>query len=45
MHGTKQSSFIRNAATLTITSLLLSGCLMGEEESKSDVQTYSQITT
>ena len=38
MHGTNQSSFIRNAATLTIISMLISGCLMGEEEAKSDVQ-------
>ncbi|MBU2677791.1 MAG: hypothetical protein KJP16_11975, partial [Gammaproteobacteria bacterium] len=36
MTGTDRSSFIRNAATLTIFSALLSGCLMGEEESKSD---------
>ena len=33
MHGTQQSSFIRNAATLTTLTFLLSGCLMGEEES------------
>jgi hypothetical protein len=31
MKGTRQSSFIRNTATLTFFSLLLSGCLMDDE--------------
>jgi len=33
--GTEQNSFIRNAATLTSICIVLSGCLMGEEDSKS----------
>ena len=36
MKGNRQSSFIRNTATLALFSILLSACLMGEEESKSD---------
>ena len=39
MHGTQQSSFIRNAATLTIISIIVGGCLMDEEESKADAET------
>jgi len=36
MKGIRQSSFIRNAATLTVFSLLLSACLTGDDDSKSD---------
>ena len=36
MKGIFQSSFIRNAATLTVFSLLLSACLTGDDDSKSD---------
>ncbi|MCP4299550.1 MAG: hypothetical protein GY783_03100 [Gammaproteobacteria bacterium] len=36
MQEAHRSNFIRNTATLTLFSFLLSGCLMGEEESKSD---------
>ena len=39
MQGTQQSSFIRNAAALTIISMFVSGCLMGEEESTSSAET------
>lgn len=39
MHGTQQSSFIRNAATLTIILIIVGGCLMDEEESKADAET------
>ena len=35
MNGIEYRSFIRNTATLTIL-LILSACLMGEEESDSD---------
>ena len=35
MKGIDRSSLIRNTATLTIISLVLSGCLMGEEDAKS----------
>jgi len=46
MHGTHQSSFIRNAATLTIISILISGCLMGEEEAESgdEVATDNEVS-
>ncbi|NNC57230.1 MAG: hypothetical protein HKO12_06695, partial [Woeseiaceae bacterium] len=40
MKGMQQSSFIRNATTLAIISLALSGCLMGEEESTSAAETF-----
>ena len=36
MKGIDHSGFIRNAATLATISLILSACLMGEEESESD---------
>nr|AFI78773.1 secreted protein [uncultured bacterium ws198A12] len=46
MHGTHLSSFIRNAATLTIISILISGCLMGEEEAESgaEVATDNEVS-
>ena len=38
MQGTQRSSFIRNAATLTTITVLISGCLMGEEEAESGAE-------
>ena len=39
MQEARHLSFVRNAATLILFSLPLSGCLMGEEESKSTTET------
>ena len=46
MKGIDQSRFIRNAATLTVISLILSACLMGEEEAKSgtEVATDNEVS-
>jgi hypothetical protein len=44
MHGSQQSNFIRNAATLTITSVLISGCSMGEKESTSSITVNNMVS-
>ncbi len=46
MHGTRVTSYIRNAVTLSALAIALSGCLMGDEKAKSDeeVATDNQMS-